>query len=320
MEYRDYYKILGVPRDAPEREIKRAYRRLARQYHPDRNPGDKAAEERFKEINEAHEVLTDPGKRSKYDRLGAQWQNWQRMGGNAGDFDFSQWFTGRPGGTQMDYGDLDDLLGQAGPFSDFFQSIFGQMGPQPRGRRQRTPPRGRRGQDYEQPVDITLEEAYQGTSRVLDVEGRRLEVKIPPGVKTGSKVRMAGKGGAGLGSGPPGDVFLRIKVVPHKVFKRKGDDLNCEVPVELYTALLGGEVRVPTLGGAVRLKIPPETQAGSSFRLRGKGMPSLRDPQRFGDLYAKVRVNLPRKLSEKEKELIRKLAGLRDGDGSARGQ
>jgi curved DNA-binding protein len=153
----------------------------------------------------------------------------------------------------------------------------------------------------------------------LDLDGHRLEVKIPPGVKTGSKVRMAGKGGAGLGGGPPGDIFLRIRVVPHKVFKRKGDDLDCEVAVELYTALLGGEVRVPTLGGAVRLKIPPETQSGSSFRLRGKGLPSLRDPQQRGDLFAKVRVILPQKLSRQEKDLVRELARLRDGERAAGG-
>jgi curved DNA-binding protein len=312
MEYKDYYKILGVSRDASEKEIKRAYRRLARQYHPDRNPGDKSAEERFKEVNEAHEVLANPDKRSKYDRLGAQWQQWQRMGRDPSDFDFGQWFSGGQGRTHTEYADLEDLLGGAGPFSDFFQSIFGGMGGQPRGRRGQPRPRTRRGQDYEQPVEITLEEAYHGTRRVLEVDDHRLEVKIPPGVKTGSKVRMAGKGGPGLGGGPPGDIFLKVKVLPHKVFERKGSRLSCRVPVGLYTALLGGEVVVPTLAGTVRLKIPPETQAGRSFRLRGKGMPDLRNPEQHGDLVAKVEVVLPVELSEREQELFRDLARLRE--------
>ncbi len=311
MEYRDYYQTLGVPRNASEKEIKRAYRRLARQHHPDRNPGNKAAEERFKAINEAHEVLTDPDKRRKYDQLGARWQQWQRMGRDPGDFDFSQWFAGGPRRARTEYGDLDDLLGGMGGFSEFFRSIFGEAGAQPTMRWRQTQHRSRRGQDYEQPVEITLEEAYHGTSRVLEVGRDRLEVKIPPGVKTGSKVRVAGKGGPGIGGGSPGDVYLKIGILPHKNYEQKGDDLHCEIPVDLYTALLGGEVRVPTLGGAVQLKIPPETQSGRSFRLRERGMPNLRNPAQHGDLFAKVRVVLPQQLSEREKDLFRELAALR---------
>ncbi|MGD2206761.1 MAG: DnaJ domain-containing protein, partial [Anaerolineae bacterium] len=170
MDYKDYYRILGVSRDASDREIKRAYRRLARKYHPDMNPSDKVAEERFKEINEAHEVLTDPEKRRKYDHLGASWQQWQRMGGNPRGFDFGQWSGGGPGGARVHYGNLDDLFGETGEFSDFFQSIFGGVGAQPRMRWRQAQPRTRRGQDYEQPVEITLEEAYRGTIRVLEVE------------------------------------------------------------------------------------------------------------------------------------------------------
>jgi curved DNA-binding protein len=166
-------------------------------------------------------------------------------------------------------------------------------------------PRTRRGQDYEQPVEITLEEAYRGTIRVLEVEGRRLEVKIPPGVETGSKVRLAVRG-AGLA----GDILLRIQVLPHPVFERRGDDLYCEVPVDLYTAILGGNAQVPTLKDAVRLKVPPETQAGCTFRLRDQGMPCLKDPRQHGDLYAKVKVVLPQRLTEREKELFRELSRL----------
>jgi len=314
MDYKDYYQILGVPRSASEKEIKRAYRRLARQYHPDKNPDDKAAEERFKEINEAHEVLADADKRGKYDRLGAQWRQWQHMGYDPRDFDFGQWRAGgAPRHGRAQYGNPDDLFGGSGTFSDFFQSIFGGgMGGQPRMRWQQTQPQNRRGQDYEQPVEITLEEAFQGTSRLLEGGGRRLEVKIPPGVKTGSKVRISGQGGAGPGRGPAGDILLRVQVLPHQVFEREKDDVHCEVPVELYTALLGGEVRVPTLTGTVRLKIPAETQNGRSFRLRGQGMPHLRDPDHRGDLFARVKLALPQQLSEQEKELIRELAKLRE--------
>jgi curved DNA-binding protein len=318
MDYKDYYDILGVPRHASEQEIRRAYRLLARKHHPDRNPGDKKSEERFKEINEAHAVLTDSSKRQKYDRLGAGWQQWQKMGRNPGDFDFGQWSAGGgPGRTRVEYGDLSDLFGEAGGFSDFFQSIFGMAGGPSGNRKQQTRPRSLRGQDYEQPVRITLEEAYHGTSRLLEMDERRLEVTIPPGVKTGSKVRLAGKGFPSAGGGPPGDIFLVIEVLPHRAFERKGDDLHAEVPVELYTALLGGEVRVRTMEGPVQLKIPPETQSGRSFRLRGQGMPTLRAPDRHGDLYARVRVLLPQELSEREKELFQELAGLRGDGGSA---
>lgn len=305
MEYKDYYKILGVNRSASQEEIKKAYRRLARKYHPDVNPGDKEAEQRFKEINEAYEVLSDPEKRAKYDQLGAHWQQWQRAGRSAADFDWSQWFAGAPGGVRVEFRDLSDLFGQgfgSSGFSDFFEAIFGGMG------RTRTAPRG---QDVEHEVEITLEEAYRGTARILQVDGRRLEVKIPAGVKTGSRVRIAGEGAPGFGGGPRGDLFLKVKILSHPTFERKGDDLHCEVDVDLYTALLGGEVRVPTLGGYVALRVPPETQAGRTFRLKGLGMPSLQNPSHKGDLYVKVRVKLPEKLSDREKSLFRELANLR---------
>lgn len=305
MEYKDYYKTLGVERNAEEKKIKKAYRKLARQYHPDVNPDDKTAEERFKDINEAYEVLSDPEKRSKYDQLGSSWQQWQHKGRDPRGFDWSQWFNqAQPGGggVRVEYADLGDLFGGGG-FSDFFQSIFGGGGaPQAR---------LRRGQDYTQPVEITLEEAFQGTTRVIQKDGRRLEVKIPPGAKTGSKVRMAGEGSPGMSGGASGDLYLEVTVLPHSIFERQGDDLNCEILVSLYTAVLGGEVKVPTPGGDVLLTIPPEIQGGRTFRLREKGMPNLRNPKKRGDLYAKLRVQVPQKLSEEEKELFRELASLR---------
>jgi curved DNA-binding protein len=316
MEYKDYYKILGVDRNASDKEIKKAYHKLARKHHPDVNPGDASAEERFKEINEAHEVLSDPEKRKKYDQLGASWRQYQSAGGDPRGFDWGQWYA-QPGGgrVHVEYADLSDLFGGGGGFSDFFSAIFGGMGQrggttwgmggQPRAAR------AAQGQNYQQEVEISLEEAFSGTTRVLQKDGRRLEVKIPPGVKTGSKVRMRGEGGEGLGGGSKGDLYLRVKVLPHRSFERKGDDLYCDVPVDLYTAVLGGEVRVPTLKGGAMLRIPPETQSGKTFRLKGQGMPHLKDSQKHGDLYAKARVKVPEKLSEKERELFKELASMR---------
>jgi curved DNA-binding protein len=315
MEYKDYYKILGVDRSATEKEITKAYRKLARKYHPDVNPGSKEAEERFKEINEAHEALSDAEKREKYDQLGANWRQWQNMGGDPRGFDWGQWYA-QPGGgrVHVQYGDLGDLFGGAGGggFSDFFEAIFGGLGQRGTGSGgARAQPRAARGQDYEQEVEITLEEAFAGTTRVLQKDGRRLEVKIPPGVETGSKVRMRGEGGEGLGAGGKGDLYLRVKVLPHRTFERQGDDLYCEAPVELYTAVLGGEARVPTLKGGAVLKIPAETQSGKSFRLKGQGMPYLSDPEQRGDLYATVKVRVPQNLTEGERELFQQLAGMR---------
>jgi len=308
MEYKDYYEILGVGRNATKKEIKQAYRRLARQYHPDVNksPG---AEERFKEINEAHQVLSDPEKRRKYDQLGDSWYRWQQQG-VPGGFDWSQWTTGFPGErrVRVEYGDLSDLFGQGGlgGFSDFFESIFRGMGGPRTRQRMRT-----RGQDYEQSVEITLEEALRGSTRVLQRDGQQLEVKIPSGVKTGSRVRMAGQGGRGIRGGPRGDLYLKVKVLPHPDFERKEDDLYRDVDVDLYTAVLAGEVRVPTLDGGVMLKIPSETSGGRVFRLRGKGMPKLRSPQQRGDLYVTVRIQIPRNLSAREKDLFSELVRLR---------
>jgi curved DNA-binding protein len=312
MEYKDYYKVLGVDKNADEKEIKKAYRRLARQHHPDMNPGDKAAEARFKEINEANEVLSDAEKRRKYDALGQDYQRWQQTGGGTGGFDFSQWqAASAPGGTRVEYGDISDLFGSDAGFSDFFDAIFGSMAagrsaPGARPSRTAGAPRS-----VEQEVEVTLEEAFQGAQRLMDVDGRRLEVKIPAGVKTGSKVRVAGEGLQSSRAGPRGDIYLLIKVLSHPTFERRGDDLLCEAPVDLFAALLGGEVRVPTLAGPVALRIPAGTQSGRTFRLGGQGMPKLRTPNERGDLFAKVRIVLPEKLSDRELQLVREWAKLR---------
>jgi curved DNA-binding protein len=310
MQYRDYYQILGVGRSASEKEIKQAYRRLARQYHPDVNK-ESGAEERFKEINEAYQVLGDSEKRQKYDQLGDSWQSWQQRGAPGG-FDWSQWTTGRPRSNRahMDYGDLGDLFGQGGMggFSDFFESIFGGTGGPQRSQRRQV-----RGQDYEQPVELTLEESFHGSMRILQRGGQRLEVRIPQGVKSGSRIRMAGQGGPGPGGGPQGDLYLVVDVLPHSDYERKGDDLLRDIEVNVFTAVLGGEVRVPTLDGEVMLTIPSGTSGGRVFRLRGKGMPKLRNPQEHGDLYVTVHLEVPRDLTDRERDLFVQLSGLREG-------
>jgi curved DNA-binding protein len=306
MEYKDYYQILGVPRTATQDDIKKAYRKLARQYHPDNNPGDKQAEAKFKEANEANEVLSDPQKRQKYDALGSQWQQYQRTGGRPGGFDWNQWTTQ----TQAyDVNDLNDLFGDGG-FSDFFTRIFGGAGSgRPGGGSvHRAPARGR---DYEQPIEIPLRDAFSGTTLTLQKDGQKLEVKVPAGVKTGSKIRMAGQGEAGRQGGAAGDLYLVVTVQPDPHFEREGDDLKTEAPVDLYTLILGGEAMVKTLSGQVSMKVPPETQPGRIIRLRGQGMPTMRDPQQRGDLYVKVQARLPQHLSAEEKKLFEQLAKIR---------
>jgi len=314
MEYKDYYQTLGVKRDADAKEIKRAFRRLARQHHPDVNPGNKAAEERFKEINEAYEVLSDADKRRKYDQLGSEWARYQQGGGRPGDFDWSQWAAGAPGAqgqrVHVRYGtpeDLQDLFGGASPFSDFFSQIFGGMGAgaAPGGYEYQVRPQ--RGQDYEQEVEISLQEAYHGATRALQKDGRRLEVKIPAGARSGTRVRMAGEGAAGAAGGTAGDLYLRVRVLPDPQFERRGDDLHVTLPVDLYMAVLGGQVQVPTLSGPVMLTIPAGTQNGRAFRLRGKGMPRLRQADQYGDLFAKIDVQLPMDLSPRQRELFEEL-------------
>jgi DnaJ-class molecular chaperone len=296
MTGKDYYKILGVNRSASEREIKQAYRRLARQYHPDVNPGDKSAEEKFKQINEAYEVLSDKENRQKYDKYGDQWKYADQFE-KARQHEAPFWGFSPGGATRVHF--------SQGDFGSLFDDLLRGFGS---GRQ----PRAARGRNIEVPVEITLEEAFSGATRRLSLEGgKRLEVKIPPGVKDGSRVRLAGKGGEGSG-GVKGDLYLITSVKPHKLFERRGDDLYIGISVPLVVAMLGGEVQVPTLKGKLALKIPPETQNGRSFRLKGQGMPHLGNSTR-GDLVAKVNVVLPTNLTQQEKELFEQLGQLRPG-------
>ena len=326
MDYKDYYKILGVSKSADKDTIKKAFRKLARKYHPDVNPGDKVSEEKFKELNEAYEVLSDPEKREKYDRFGASWQQYSRGGGRPEGFDYSQWTT-RPGGStytrtvtpeemeQMFGGGFGrDFGGGLGGFSDFFEMLFGNMGRAGgAGGRERVA-RPQRGRDSEHNVQISLEEAFRGTTCSLQWEGgKRIEAKIPPGVRTGSRIRLGGQGESGMRSGEAGDLFLKIEVQPHESFERDGDDLKVNVPIDIYTAILGGKLNVPTLERPVELTIPPETSNGKVFRLRGLGMPNLKKPNQRGNLYATVQVQLPKNLSPEELQLFQKLREMRKG-------
>ena len=303
MEYKDYYKILGVERKADEEEIKRAYRKLALKLHPDKNPGDKQAEERFKGINEAYDVLGNPAKRAKYDQLGSSYQAWQRRGDRSGGFDWSQWTTGTPGGVRVEVGDIGDLFGN---FSDFFTSIFGGMAGQ--GQDVTSRPVGR-PRHIQQPVNISLNEAYTGTTRIIHYNGRKIEVKIPPGAKTGTKVRIS------LPAKPDrrnaGNFYLLVNVTPDPFFERKGDDLYIIVDLDLFSAVLGSEIQVRTLAGDVMLNVPPGSQPNQMFRLKGRGMPKLRHPTQHGDLYARLHVSLPQKLNDRERDLFQQLSKLR---------
>ena len=327
MQYKDYYKTLGVPKDANEKDIKKAYRQRARQYHPDTHPGDKSAEETFKEVNEAYEVLSDAEKRRTYDQFGSQWQQYQGTGGNPQDF-WRQWSP--QGGGPRSQGsntqtrtvspeEFDQMFGGGGAgglggFSDFFETLFGrgQAGGGFDSFRQ-AQPRPTRGRDAEHGIDVTLEEAYSGTTRMLQIDDERIEVSIPRGVKTGSRVRVAGKGAPGAGGGAPGDLHLRVNVVSNPLFTREESDLRVKVPVDMYTLVLGGEVHVPTLERPVVLTIPAGTPNGKVFRLRGLGMPHLRQPDQRGDLYAVIEAQVPQNLSENEIDLFRQLRALRQG-------
>jgi curved DNA-binding protein len=318
---RDYYQVLGVPRDANQKDIRSAFRKLARRYHPDVNPNNPEVTERFKEINEANEVLSDPDKRAKYDQYGPQWQQYEawEQAGRPGRPPFQEAGQAEP---HVEYrtvnpDDLNDLFGSTEPFSDFFHDLFGRTG---EGTRRRTAqPAPRQGEDVEVESAISLEEAYHGTTQAVEIEGprgtRTVEVRIPPGVRDGARVRAAGQGSEGVGGGEPGHLYLRIHILPHPIFVREDDDLRVRVPVPLDIALLGGEVNVPTLkGGTVVLRVPPDTQNGTRLRLRGQGMPRLRG-KGHGDLFAEVDVRLPVPLNEQQRRAAEMLREAREHVG-----
>lgn len=317
MDFKDYYTTLGVPKTASEKDIKQAFRKLARKYHPDVNPGDKGAEARFKEVNEANEVLSDPQKRKKYDELGANWRAYENAppGQNP--------YAGAGSGFRtMTVEDMNEMFGGGddAPFSDFFKTFFGGMGgDEPAGARGgRGRPRARKGQDIEHPFALDLEDAIRGSVQRLqlrhDGHARTVEVRIPPGVTDGSRVRVSGEGGRGSGSAPSGDLYLRVQLKPHPVFDIKGRDVYTRARVPVPIAVLGGEIDVATPEHkTLRLKLPPGTQSGQRFRLRGHGLPQVGKPDDRGDLYASIEVDVPKQLGDEERKLYEELRKLAAG-------
>ncbi|MCC7119328.1 MAG: J domain-containing protein [Anaerolineales bacterium] len=299
MDYKDYYKILGVERKASADEIRSAYRKLAMKYHPDKNQGDKKAEDKFKEINEAYQVLSDEQKRAKYDQLGSAYSNFRTGGGKAQDFQWDDWFQqGGQGGANYSTGNpFGGGSGGVGGFSDFFRMMFGEA--------MRSSIRNNAPQGYQQEAEITLEEAYHGTTRQLQTSARKLQVRIPAGVKVGSKVRVAG-------AGPDGsDLYLIINIAEDARFEINGYDLTTTAHVDVFTLILGGDADVETPTGKVKLNVPAGTQPEVVFRLAGRGMPHLKDAKTKGDLFVKLKVQIPKYLSTKQRELLEEAARIK---------
>ncbi|GAB3171052.1 DnaJ C-terminal domain-containing protein [Telluribacter humicola] len=296
MDYIDYYQILGVDKNATEKDIKNAYRKLARKYHPDLNPNDDAAKQKFQQINEANEVLSDPEKRKKYDQYGKDWEHaeefekarqarsGQARGGRG------QWYSGA--GPQGDFSD----------FSDFFESMFGAGESNYRSR-------GRfRGQDLSASLQLSLEDSYKTHKQTLTVNGKNIRITIPAGIEDGQTIKIAGHGGPGANGGPAGDLYITFSIAEHPRFKRSGNDLYLTTELDLYTAVLGGEIVLDTLDGKVKLPVKSETQNGTKVRLKGKGFPIYKKDGQFGDLYVTFDVKLPTNLTERQKELFRELS------------
>ncbi len=314
MDFKDYYKVLGLDKKADQEAIKKAYRKLAAKWHPDKNPGNKNAEDRFKEINEAHEVLSDAEKRRRYDELGSNW-NQPQYGGESG----------RPAGggpfrraqsRNMSQEEMERMFGgggvEGGGFSDFFETFFGggqETGSARRGGGFQARPSA--GEDYQADVEITLEEVFAGARKVLDINGKKLKLQFKPGIAEGRRIRLAGKGGPGRAGGPDGDFLLHVHVRPHAEFERRGDDLHTSLPLEVQDAIIGRTLEIRTLKGGVKLRVPPGTENGKAFRLKSQGMPVYDRPGEYGDFYVTVLLKLPTDLSTAEQDFFRKMAQAR---------
>lgn len=295
MEFIDYYKVLGVDKNATPDDIKKAYRKLARKLHPDLNPNDKEAHKKFQQLNEANEVLSDPEKRKKYDQYGKDWKHAEQ---------FEQAQQSRPGGQQYGgqsfHGDFEQ-----GDFSDFFNSLFGDMGGRRRQRQTKF-----RGEDYHAELQLNLTDAYRTHQQTLTVNGKNIRITIPAGIENGQKIKIKGHGGEGINGGPNGDLYINFDIINHTKFRRDGNDLHTTIDLDLYTAVLGGEITVDTFDGKVKLKVKPETQNGTKVRLKGKGFPVYKKEGEFGDLIISFQVKIPTNLTDKQKELFEQIAKL----------
>lgn len=307
MAYKDYYKILGVDKAAAADVIKKAYRKLAMKYHPDQNPGDKTAEEKFKEINEANEVLSNPDKRKRYDEFGENWEYLEKSGGNQQQRQQSNRGGQQYNFTADDFADDDHFKDI---FEKFFGGSFGGMGGGG-GQQRYSTNHTARGVSYEAELQILLADSFHGVKRILELENRQIAITLKRGIADGQKIRIPEKGGRGVNGGKDGDLFVTIRLVRDPFVERNGDDLYVTLNVDFYTALLGGKVNLKTFHGTKSITIKEETDNGSTLRLRGLGMPKYENPKQFGDLYAKINITMPKKLSEKEKELFNELAELR---------
>lgn len=294
MAYIDYYKILGVSKTATESEIKKAYRKLARKYHPDLNPNDKEAEQKFKDINEANEVLSHPENRKKYDEYGEHWQH-------AEEYEKAKQQEQYQRSTSSQYGGYSEE-----DFSDFFGSMFGGRSGQSRGQQVRF-----KGQDFNAQLQLNLKDVYTTHKRTLTVNGKNIRITIPAGVENGQIIKIKGHGGKGVNGGPNGDLYIEFSVINNTQFRRDGDSLYASVDLDLYKALLGGDIMVNTFDGKVKLNVKPETQNGTKVKLKGKGFPKYKKEGQFGDLFITYTIKTPTKLSAKEKELFTELSKLR---------
>lgn len=294
MDYKDYYKVLGVDKKASQEDIKKTYRKLAVKFHPDKNPGDKKSEEKFKEINEAYDVLGDAEKRKKYDDLGENWQQYQQRGAPNNN----QQYYNPQGGSPF---------GGEGGFSDFFESFFGGGSSGFGGSRQRST-RKVKGEDYQAETTITLEEAFHGTTRQINLSTQKLNLKLKPGIADGQILRMKEKGAPGINGGPDGDLFITIHIQKHHLYERKGDDLYFDQPLDAYTAILGGKLSVQAIDKPLNINIPAGTDSGKTFRLKGMGMPHEKDATQRGDSYVRVMITVPKHLSAEDRRVLEQLA------------
>jgi curved DNA-binding protein len=307
MTYKDYYKVLGIAKSATQLEIKKAYRKLANKYHPDKTKGDKTAEEKFKDINEANGILSDPVKRKKYDQFGADWKHYEEAGAQPGGFDWSKYTSGRTGQEHaMNQEEFSAMFGGE-DVGNIFESIFAQRTGQRSGRRSTA----MKGEDFEAETTLSLEEAYHGSTRFLTINEQTIKITMKPGIADRQVLRVAGKGARGLNGGPNGDLYITIRIAAHVEFQRRGNDLYCDRPVELYTAVLGGKARIKTMKDTVNVNIPKETANGKVLRLLGLGMPVYGTKNEFGNMYVTVVIQLPDHLSEQEIDLFTKLSTIR---------